>query len=282
MAHLSMRSLLEAGVHFGHQTKRWNPKMKPYIFGSRNGIHIIDLGITVAKFDVAYDFVVNLVASGKPLLFVGTKRQAQDVVTEEAKRANQFFITHRWLGGTLTNWKTIKSSIEKLKRYDKMAIDGTYDKLSKKEVRGMEKDREKLERALGGIKDMPGLPGALFVVDACKESIAVKEAKILGIPVIAILDTNADPEIIDYVVPGNDDAIRGIRLFSAGIADACLEGAKLRMANPEYRAQMQQADYTAADGGSNAKVQHRGKPIENKEDNVEEKAAQEAGTDAAE
>ncbi|MFA5624018.1 MAG: 30S ribosomal protein S2 [Bradymonadales bacterium] len=256
MPHISMRKLLEAGVHFGHQTKRWNPKMKPYIFGARNGIHIIDLGKTVQAFERAYDFVSNIVASGNSILFVGTKRQAQDVVAEEAKRAGQFHITQRWLGGTLTNWKTIRSSIEKLKAYDKMAIDGTYTKLSKKEIRGIENDREKLERSLGGIKELNSLPGALFVIDAGMEKIAVNEAKILGIPVIAVVDTNCDPDPIDYVIPGNDDAIRAIRLFSAAIADACIEGAKRRAADPSQRDR--QKDYVAAEAEHSAKVQLRG------------------------
>lgn len=250
-----MRKLLESAVHFGHQTKRWNPKMKPYIYGARNGIHIVDLGKTVKAFDKAYDFVSNLVASGGQVLFVGTKRQAQDVVAEEAVRAGQFHVTQRWLGGTLTNWKTIRSSIEKLRAFDKMATDGTYEKLTKKETRMIEKDREKLERALGGIKEMNGLPSALFVIDAGKESIAVNEAKILGIPVIAIVDTNCDPDPIDYVIPGNDDAIRSIRLFSGAIAEACIEGAKRRSSAP-HAAHVGEAD------GPQAKVQHRGRPVE--------------------
>lgn len=254
MPHISMRKLLESGVHFGHQTKRWNPKMKPYIYGARNGIHIVDLGKTVVAFDKAYDFISNVVASGAPVLFVGTKRQAQDVIAEEAARAGQYYITERWLGGTLTNWKTIRSSIEKLRNYDRMATDGTYNKLSKKEVRTIEREREKLQKSLGGIKDMNGLPGALFIIDSGKESIAVNEAKILGIPVIAVVDTNCDPELIDYVIPGNDDAIRSIRLFSSTIADACIEGAKRRAAE----APAKDADAPAA------KVQHRGRPVEDK------------------
>ncbi len=249
-----MRKLLESGVHYGHQTKRWNPKMKPYIYGARNDIHIIDLGKTVVAFDKAYDFVSSVVASGAPVLFVGTKRQAQDVIAEEAQRAGQFYITDRWLGGTLTNWKTIRSSIEKLRDFDRKATDGTYNKLSKKEVRVIEREREKLEKSLGGIKDMNSLPGAIFIVDSGKESIAVHEAKILGIPVIAVVDTNCDPEPIDYVIPGNDDAIRSIRLFSSAIADACIEGAKRRAAE----APAKDADKDAAA----TKVQHRGRPVE--------------------
>ena len=261
MPHISMRKLLEAGVHFGHQTKRWNPKMKPYIYGARNGIHIIDLGKTVTAFDKAYDFVSGVVASGAPVLFVGTKRQAQDVIAEEAARANQFFITQRWLGGTLTNWKTIRSSIEKLRSYDRMSVDGTFQKLSKKEVRSIERDREKLEKSLGGIKDMERLPGAIFIIDGNKESIAVHEANTLGIPVIAICDSNCDPDPINYVIPGNDDAIRAIRLFASTIADACIEGAKRRAADAPAKAE-NGAGYTAAADSSNAKVQHRGRLAE--------------------
>lgn len=254
MPHISMRKLLESGVHFGHQTKRWNPKMKPYIYGARNGIHIVDLGKTVVAFDKAYDFVADVAASGAPVLFVGTKRQAQDVIAEEATRAGQFYITDRWLGGTLTNWKTIRSSIEKLRNFERMAADGTLAKLSKKEVRVIEREREKLEKSLGGIKDMNGLPGAIFVIDSGKEAIAVNEAKILGIPVIAVVDTNCDPEPIDYVIPGNDDAIRSIRLFAGAIADACIEGAKRRGADANKE--------THAEAGVATKVQHRGRPAE--------------------
>ena len=258
MPHISMRKLLEAGVHFGHQTKRWNPKMKPFIYGARNGIHIVDLGKTVTAFDRAYEFVSGVVASGKPVLFVGTKRQAQDVIAEEAVRAGQYHITQRWLGGTLTNWKTIRSSIEKLRNYDRMSTDGTFQKLSKKEVRSIERDREKLEKSLGGIKDMDGLPGAIFIIDSNKESIAVHEANTLGIPVIAICDTNCDPDPIDYAIPGNDDAIRAIRLFAGTIADACIEGAKRRAAEAPARSAESGASYTAASEGTGAKVQRRG------------------------
>jgi len=267
MSHIPMRRLLEAGVHFGHQTRRWNPKMKPFIFGSRNGIHIIDLGQTVKLFDNAYDFVTNVVAHGDGVLFVGTKRQAQDVIAEEAKRANQHFVTQRWLGGTLTNWRTIKSSIERLRELDRMSTDGTYAKLSKKEVRRLEREREKLERYLGGIKELGNVPGALFIVDPNKESIAVKEAKTLGIPVIAVADTNCDPDDIDYLVPGNDDAIRSIRLFASTIADACLEGAKRRGSEPEARAE---ARYNAADTEGPAEVQRRGRPVTRTEEEEEE------------
>jgi small subunit ribosomal protein S2 len=226
-APISMRQLLEAGVHFGHQTKRWNPKMRPFIFGARNGIHIIDLQHTVALFNKAYNFVVQTVANGDSVLFVGTKKQAQDVIQEEAKRAGMFFVTNRWLGGTLTNFRTVKGSIDRLRSIEKMGEDGTFERLSKKEVLDLERERLKLEKTLGGIKSMAGLPGALFVIDAKKEHIAVDEARKLEIPVIAIADTNCDPDLIDLVIPGNDDAIRAIKLFTGKIADACLAGARL-------------------------------------------------------
>lgn len=226
-APLSMRQLLEAGVHFGHQTKRWNPKMKPYIFGARNGIHIIDLQHTVRLFNRAYNFIVNTVANGGAVLFVGTKKQSQEVIQEEATRCGMFYVTNRWLGGTLTNFRTVKGSIERLRTIEKMAEDGTFERLSKKEVLMLTRERDKLEKALGGIKNMSELPGALYVVDAKKEHIAISEARRLEIPVVAIADTNCDPDLIDYVIPGNDDAIRAIKLFTAKIADACLLGARI-------------------------------------------------------
>jgi small subunit ribosomal protein S2 len=224
---ITMRQLLEAGVHFGHQTKRWNPKMKPYIFGSRNGIHIIDLQHTVRLFNRAFNFIVNTVSSGGSLLFVGTKKQAQEVMQQEALRGGQFHVTNRWLGGTLTNFRTVKGSIDRLRALEKMAEDGTFERLSKKEVLMKMRERDKLEKALGGIKNMQGLPSAIYVIDAKKEHIAISEARKLEIPVIAIADTNADPDVIDYVIPGNDDAIRAIKLFTAKIADACVVGARL-------------------------------------------------------
>ncbi len=223
---LSLKQMLEAGVHFGHQTNRWNPKMKAYIFGARNGIHIIDLRKTVGMFQDAYKAVVEAVANGGTVLFVGTKKQAQEVVEEEAKRCGMFSVTHRWLGGTLTNFKTIKTSIERLKAYEKMAEDGTYEKLTKKEVMRKERARAKLQRALGGIRDMNSLPSLLFITDPVKERIAVAEAKRLRIPIVAIADTNCDPEVVDYPIPGNDDAIRSIRLFTSQVAEACIEGAR--------------------------------------------------------
>ena len=224
---ITMRQLLEAGVHFGHQTKRWNPKMKPFIFGARNGIHIIDLQQTVDLFNRAYRFIVDTVARGESILFVGTKKQAQEVIIEEARRSGQFFVTNRWLGGTLTNFKTVKGSIERLRSIEKMAEDGTFERMTKKEVLFLSREREKLEKALGGIKAMGGLPGAVFVIDAKKEHIAVSEARKLELPVIAVADTNCDPDLLDYVIPGNDDAIRAIQLFTQKVADACIVGARI-------------------------------------------------------
>jgi small subunit ribosomal protein S2 len=221
---ITMKQLLEAGVHFGHQTKRWNPKMKPYIFGARNGIYIIDLQKTVGLARGALRFVSDATAKGGSVLFVGTKKQAQDAIREEASRSGMFFVTNRWLGGTLTNFKTVKQGIDRLKAIEKMAADGTYERLPKKEVASLEREREKLEKNLGGIKEMNRLPSAIFVVDTKKEHIAVHEANRLGIPVVAVVDTNCDPEGIDYVIPGNDDAIRSIRLFTGKIAEACIEG----------------------------------------------------------
>jgi small subunit ribosomal protein S2 len=222
---ITMKQLLEAGVHFGHQTKRWNPKMKPYIFGARNGIYIIDLQKTVVMARQAFRFVADLTSRGGHVLFVGTKKQAQDVIREEAARAGQFFVTSRWLGGTLTNFKTIKQGIDRLKTLEKMAEDGTFDRLPKKEVASLEREREKLEKNLGGVKEMTKLPRCVFVIDPKKEHIAIHEATRLGIPVIGVVDTNCDPDGIDFVIPGNDDAIRSIKLFTSKIADACLEGA---------------------------------------------------------
>ncbi|MBM7118007.1 30S ribosomal protein S2 [Archangium primigenium] len=221
---ITMRQLLEAGVHFGHQTKRWNPKMKPYIFGARNGIYIIDLQKTVNLARSAFRFVSDLTARGGSVLFVGTKKQAQDVIQEEARRAGQFFVTSRWLGGTLTNFKTIKQGIDRLKTLEKMAEDGTFERLPKKEVATLEREREKLEKNLGGVKEMSKLPKCLFVVDPKKEHIAVHEANRLGIPVIGVVDTNCDPDGIDFVIPGNDDAIRSIKLFTSKVAESCIEG----------------------------------------------------------
>ncbi len=224
MVEVTLKDLLEAGVHFGHQTRRWNPKMKPYIFGKRNGIYIVDLQKTVALFREAADFVHDLGAAGKQILFVGTKRQAAEVIAEEAERCGQFYVTHRWLGGTLTNYATIKTSIQRLKELESRLGD-EESPLTKKEKLRLDREREKMHRNLSGIRDMTGLPDALFVVDPKREDIAVAEANKLGIPVIAIVDTNCDPELIDFVIPGNDDAIRSIRLFASRIADAYREGA---------------------------------------------------------
>lgn len=228
MSSISMKELLEAGVHFGHQTKRWNPKMKPYIFGARNGIYIIDLQKTVRYFKSAYNYVKESAELGNSVLFVGTKKQAQDSIAEEASRCGQYYVNQRWLGGMLTNFSTVKQSIERLKKLDAMFEDGTIEAYTKKEALKMDKEREKLEKVLGGIKNMNKLPGLMFVIDPKNEEIAVQEAKKLGIPVVAIVDTNCDPDMIDFVIPGNDDAIRAIRLLSAKIADAVIEGADAR------------------------------------------------------
>ena len=224
MAVISMKQLLEAGVHFGHQTRRWNPKMAQYIFTERNGIYIIDLQKTVRKIDEAYMFVRDLALEGKSILFVGTKKQAQESIESEAKRCGMYFVNNRWLGGTLTNYRTIQARIKKLNEIDKMEKDGQFDVLPKKEVIKLCAEREKLLKNLGGIREMKKLPGALFVVDPRKERIAVQEARILGIPIVAIVDTNCDPDEIDYVIPGNDDAIRAVKLIAGKLADAVLEG----------------------------------------------------------
>ncbi len=221
---ISMKQLLEAGVHFGHQTRRWNPKMAEYIFTERNGIYIIDLQKTVKKVEEAYDFIREVAANGGDVLFVGTKKQAQDSIKEEALRVGMYYVNARWLGGMLTNFKTIKKRIDRLSQLNKMEEDGTFDVLPKKEVSNLLAEREKLEKYLGGIKDMKKLPGALFVVDPRKEKIAIAEAKKLGIPVVAIVDTNCDPEEVDYVIPGNDDAIRAVKLVAEAIANAVIEG----------------------------------------------------------
>ncbi len=219
-----MKQLLEAGVHFGHQTRRWNPKMAEYIFTERNGIYIIDLQKTVKKIEEAYLFIRDIAAEGGNILFVGTKKQAQDAIKEEALRSEMYYVNVRWLGGMLTNYKTIKKSIQKLHNLNKMAEDGTFDLLPKKEVASLQKEMADLEKILGGIKDMKGLPSAIFIVDPKKEKNAVDEAKKLGIPIVAIVDTNCDPDEVDYVIPGNDDAIRAIKLIASVMSDAILEG----------------------------------------------------------
>jgi small subunit ribosomal protein S2 len=226
MAYVTMKELLEAGVHFGHQTKRWNPKMKPYIFGARNGIYIVDLQRTVRMFKTAYDFVVETVAAGKPLLFVGTKKQARDAIYEEANRCEMFYVHNRWLGGMLTNFQTIRQSIDRLNYLNNIQNDGSIELFPKKERLKLAKARIKLDSNLGGIRTINGLPGAMFVVDPKNEAIAVREGRRLNIPIIAIVDTNCDPDDVDYIIPGNDDAIRSIRLITARMADACIEGSE--------------------------------------------------------
>ena len=224
MAVISMKQLLEAGVHFGHQTRRWNPKMAKYIFTERNGIYIIDLQKTVRKVDEAYNFLRDVAAEGKDILFVGTKKQAQEAVKDEALKAGMFYVNERWLGGMMTNFQTIQKRIKRLKELEAMEADGTFDLLTKKEVLALRHEMEKLEKFLGGIKEMNKLPGALFIVDPRKERIAVAEAKKLNIPIVAIVDTNCDPDEIDYVIPGNDDAIRAVKLLTGRMADAVIEG----------------------------------------------------------
>lgn len=223
MSVVTMKSLLESGVHFGHQTKRWDPRMKKYIFAERNGIHIIDLQKTIGSIKEAYDLVREQVKSGKSILFVGTKKQAQQAIEREAQRCGMFYVSNRWLGGMLTNYSTIKKSIHRLKKIDKMEVDGTFESLTKKEVSRLNKERARLEKNLGGIKDMKELPGAIFIIDTRKEAIAVAEAKRMGIPIVAVVDTNCNPSDIDYPIPGNDDAIRAISLFTKVIADAVID-----------------------------------------------------------
>jgi small subunit ribosomal protein S2 len=230
---VTIKSLLEAGVHFGHQTNRWNPKMKRYIFGEKNGIYIIDLQITLQCFQKAYDFTRDTVAAGESVLFVGTKRQAMSIVEEEANRSGMFFVNQRWLGGMLTNFQTLRRSISQLKKLEAAETDGTYERLKKKEIVKMKKEQGKLEKYLSGIKDMKDIPGCIYILDTRIQHITVKEANRLGIPVIALVDTNCDPEGVDFPIPGNDDAIRSLRLFTAQIADACLEGTELRRKRQE-------------------------------------------------
>ena len=257
MAVISMKQLLEAGVHFGHQTRRWNPKMAPYIFTERNGIYIIDLQKTVKKIEEAYEFMKEVGASGKPILFVGTKKQAQNAIVDEAKRCGQYYVSERWLGGMLTNYKTISGRIKRLSDINRMEEDGTFEKLSKKEVIKLKAERDKLEKFLGGIKDMKGMPGAIFIVDPKKEKIAVKEARILGIPIIGIVDTNCDPDDVDYIIPANDDAIRAVKLISGCMADAVIEG-------------RQGESFDEGEGGESAEAAEAEVP----EEAAEEKAAE--------
>jgi len=246
MSSVTMKELLEAGVHFGHQTRRWNPKMGAYIFGARNGIHIIDLQKTVQFFKTAYAFVVETVADGGVVLFVGTKKQAQDAIGEEARRAQMFYVHHRWLGGMLTNYQTISRSIQRLKDFEAKKEDGSLSRYPKKEVLVMEKKAAKLERSLGGIKNMGRLPDAIYIVDPRKEDIAVHEARKMNIPIIAIVDSNCDPTEIDYPIPGNDDAIRAIRLLTSRMANACLDGLKLREERLQAKTDKEATEMAAA------------------------------------
>jgi len=256
---ISMRALLEAGVHFGHNTGRWNPKMGQYIFGARNGIHIIDLQHTVSLFRKAFQFAIDVCARGDKVLFVGTKKQAAEVIKEAAERAGQYHVTQRWLGGTLTNFKTIKGRLDRMKSIEKMGEDGTMDMLPKKEQHSIRREYDKLMKSIGGIKTMSKLPGAMFVIDPNKEHIAVAEARKLEIPVIAITDTNCDPDVVDFVIPGNDDAIRAIRLFSNRIGDACMLGGKLAKERAAGRAkeatQPEEKVITIVSGGDGPKVE---------------------------
>jgi small subunit ribosomal protein S2 len=249
LATITMKELLEAGVHFGHQTKRWNPRMKEYIFGERNGIYIIDLQKTLKMFKEASKYVTELTGQGKVILFVGTKRQAQDAIAEEANRCGMFYINQRWLGGLLTNWITVQKSVKRLQELDEMATDGRYDLLTKKEVIKLERERKHLQANLAGIKNMRRLPDALFVVDSNNEAIAVKEARKLGIPVVAVVDTNCDPTVVDYVIPGNDDALRAIRLFTSKISDSVVEGVQMA------------GDKRASEAGVTADAQLEAAPI---------------------
>ncbi|MDD7362964.1 MAG: 30S ribosomal protein S2 [Peptoniphilus sp.] len=244
MSVVSMKSLLEAGVHFGHQTRRWNPKMKKYIFTERNGIYIIDLQKTVKKIEDAYDFVRETVQNGGQVLFVGTKKQAQDAIEKEAKRCGEFYINQRWLGGLLTNYQTINKRIARLKDLEAMETDGRFEVLPKKEVIGLRRERERLEKFLGGIKDMNGLPDVMYVVDPKKENIAVKEAQKLGIPIVGILDTNCDPDELDYPIPGNDDAIRAVKLITETMANAVLEGKQGAQDDAEVETEQQSTEET--------------------------------------
>lgn len=275
MVKISMRELLESGVHFGHQTKRWNPKMKRYIFGERNGIYIIDLQKTVRHFGQACEFISELVAGGKSLLFVGTKKQGQDSIAREAMRCKMFCVTRRWLGGTLTNFRTIRKSVEHLKKLDEMKADGVYAALPKKEVLKLEKERSKAERLLGGIKNMEELPGALFVIDPRKEKIAVNEARKMDIPIVAVVDTNCDPDLVDYVIPGNDDAIRAIGLIASKISDAVLVGEqKLQLLREEAAKEAKAAKESKKAKADKKKTSDTALPKKEKKEAEEAKAPQ--------
>ncbi len=241
MAYVSMKQMLETGVHFGHQTRRWNPKMRPYIFGARNGVHIIDLQQTIKLFRTAYDKVVDVVSNGGKVLFIGTKRQAQEAVATEAGRAGQFHVTYRWMGGTLTNFATIQKSVERLKKLEAMFADGSINRYQKKEILQLQRELDKLNMTLGGIKDMERLPQIAFIIDPHREDIAVKECRKLGIPIVAVTDTNCDPDVIDYIIPGNDDAIRAIKLFVTAFAEACQEGDAMNKDGKNAEAELMKA-----------------------------------------
>ena len=266
MAYVTMKQMLETGVHFGHQTRRWNPKMRPYIFGARNGIHIMDLQQTVKMFATAHDFIVDTVAKGGKVLFIGTKRQAQESVKAEAERAGMFFVTHRWMGGTLTNFQTIKKSIDRLKTLEQMFEDGSISRYTKKEAVGMNREVKKLNLALGGIKDMNDAPRAAFVIDPKREQIAIQECRKLGIPVVAVVDSNCDPDMVDYIIPGNDDAIRAIKLFATHMADACLEGAAMQK---DYEANAKAEAKAAAEAAKEEVVAEQAAPATETEEKAE-------------
>lgn len=282
MAYVSMKQMLETGVHFGHQTRRWNPKMRPFIFGARNGIHIIDLQQTVKLYRIAHDKVVETVANGGRVLFIGTKRQAQEAVASEATRAGQFHVTNRWMGGTLTNFSTIQKSIERLKKLESMFEDGSVNRYQKKEVLTLQREKDKLELTLGGIKDMDHLPQLVFIVDPHREEIAVKECRKLGIPIVAVTDTNCDPDMIDYIIPGNDDAIRAIKLFVTAMTEACLEGEAMLKdsgkadAEEELKKAVDKAEGKPAKSGKG----NRGRGDQKADQNRDQKADQKPETPA--
>lgn len=267
MSVISMKQLLEAGVHFGHQTRRWNPKMKPFIFTQRNGIYIIDLQKTVRMIDDAYNYMKAVAGDNGVFLFVGTKKQAQDAVAEEATRAGQYYVNHRWLGGTLTNWNTIQKRIKRLKDIKAMAEDGTFDRLPKKEVALLQKQQAKLERFLGGIEDMPRIPDVMFIVDPHKENIAVNEAKKLNIPIVAMVDTNTDPDPIDVIIPSNDDAIRAVRLITSKMADAIVEGKQGEEAVTDADFADNKDNNTDSDAADNKSIEDLANAKNNNEDN---------------
>lgn len=283
MAVVTMKNLLESGVHFGHQVKRWDPRMKKYIFAERNGIHIIDLQKTIAAIKESYDVVRKITTEGKSVLFVGTKKQAQQAVQKEAERCGQFYVNNRWLGGMLTNFSTIKKSLQRLKKIEKMEIDGTFDNLTKKEVSALQKEKTKLEKNLGGIKEMKELPGVLFIIDTHKEQIAVAEARRMGIPIIAVVDTNCNPEGIDYPIPGNDDAIRAISLFTSIIANAVIEsdneaGLKI-LENLGDEDEAIQTDAVNKDSDEEITDYSNYEPTEPKEEDLEQEAEEQSFID---